>query len=84
MALILQPWLHQDVKDQLHLGHSWFAEKLKAKANSAKSSTAIDKKWDGLYHDNGSSIDIIVPFCSEQAHVLVLKVSLACCVLVHL
>jgi hypothetical protein len=84
MAPTLQPWLHQDVKDQLDLGHSWFAEKLKAKAKSAKPSTAIDKKWEGLYHDNGSCIDIIVPFCSEQAHVLVLKVRICCCVPVHL
>ncbi|KAF3034641.1 hypothetical protein E8E11_003283 [Didymella keratinophila] len=75
MALTLQPWLHQDVKDQLDLGHSWFDEKLKAKAKSAKPSTSIDKKWEGLYHDNGSCIDIVVPFCSEQAHVLVLKTS---------
>lgn len=76
MAPTLQPWLHQEVKDQLDLGHSWFAEKLKAKATLAKPSTAIDQNWEGLYHDNGSCIDIIVPFCSEQAHVLVLKVSM--------
>lgn len=79
MDLTLQPWLHQDVKDQLDLGHSWLDDKLKAKAKSAKSSTALDKKWESLYRDNGSCIDIIVPFCPEQAHVLVLKVSIFCC-----
>ncbi|KAJ4384213.1 hypothetical protein N0V86_001060 [Didymella sp. IMI 355093] len=73
MALTLRPWLHQDVQDQLRLGHSWLVEKTKAKAKLTKPSASVDKKWEGLYHDNGSCLDIIVPFCPEQAHVLVLK-----------
>lgn len=75
MAPTLKPWLHQEVKDQLDLGHSWLEEKNKAKLKSAEPWANVDKKWEGLYHDNGSCVDIIVPFGSEQAHVLVLKVT---------
>jgi hypothetical protein len=81
MALTLRPWLHQDVKDQLQLGHSWLAEKTNAKAKLTKPSASVDKKWEGLYHDNGSCLDVIVPFCPEQAHVFVLKVRCRCRVL---
>lgn len=80
MALTLQPWLHQDVVDQLALGHNWLEQELEAKAASATPSTHADKKWERLYRDNGSCIDIIVPFCPEHAHVLVLKVRIVCCV----
>lgn len=75
MAATLTPWLHQEVKDQLLLGHSWLAQKNTAKAALAKPSAAVDQTWAGLYHDNGSCLDIIVPFVSEQAHVLVVRVS---------
>ncbi|KAF3045419.1 hypothetical protein E8E12_001844 [Didymella heteroderae] len=63
-----------EIKDQLDLGHSWFADRLEAKAQLAKTSTASDKKWKGIYHDNGLCIDIIVPFCAEHALVLVSQI----------
>lgn len=81
----LEPWLHRDVRDQLDLGHSWLEAKNKAKAASSRPSLDTERKWAGLYHDNGSCIDIIVPFVSSgHARVLVLKVSVCCCVLAPL
>jgi len=78
----LKHWLHGAVKTQLDLGHSWLEEQhqLKAEAHRARPSTAIDTKWDGIYHNNGSCIDIIGPLPSAHApeQVLVLQVR-GCC-----
>ena len=75
MALSLSVWLHDEVKTQLDLGHSWLGDKNRLKATLDKPSAYVDRKWEGLYHDNGSCIDIVGPLSSGQAQVLVLQAS---------
>lgn len=70
-------WLHDQVHSQLALGHSWLEESLKAKAAPAKPSAAVDRKWAGIYHDNGSCIDISGPLSPLDATLLVLQVRCA-------
>ena len=74
MAVSLTAWLHEEVKTQLELGNSWLQEKNKSKANLDRPSIAVDRKWTGIYHDNGSCIDIVGPIGLDQTQVLVLKV----------
>lgn len=76
----LTPWLHDQVLTHLALGHSWLEEKLKAKAlassrsGKCKQSATVDCKWQGIYHDNGSCIDIFGPLSLLDGKVLVLQV----------
>lgn len=76
--LALAPWLYDQVQTHLALGHSWLEEKLKAKAlsRSGTQSATVDRKWQGIYHDNGSCIDIIGPLSplDGSGRVLVLQV----------
>ena len=77
--LALTPWLHDKVQTHLALGHSWLEEKLKAKAlsRSGTQSATVDRKWQGIYYDNGSCIDIIGPLgplSPLDGRVLVLQV----------
>lgn len=78
MSAGLAPWLHDQVQTHLALGHSWLEEKLKAKAlalaSSGKQSASFNRKWQGIYHDNGSCIDIVGPLSPLDARVLVLQV----------
>lgn len=78
MALSLSAWLHDEVETQLRLGHSWLEEKNKSKAKHDKPSAIVDKKWEGIYHDNGSCIEIVGPLSTGQAQLLVLKVGQHC------
>lgn len=79
-GLTLTPWLYDQVQTHLALGHSWLEEKLKAKAlslsRSGTQSATVDRKWQGIYHDNGSCIDIIGPLSplDGSGRVLVLQV----------
>ncbi|KAG9200773.1 hypothetical protein G6514_006629 [Epicoccum nigrum] len=77
-GLGLGPWLHDQIQTHLALGHSWLEEKLKAKAkaSSGRQLATVDSKWQGIYHDNGSCIDIIgplSPLSPPQGKVLVLQ-----------
>lgn len=80
MAASLPIWIHDEVTTQLELGNSWLQEKNRAKANFARPSTSVDKKWAGIYHDNGSCIDVVGPIFLDRirAEVLVLKVRYYC------
>ena len=78
MALSLSAWLHDEVETQLKLGHSWLEEKNKSKAKHDTPSAIVDKKWEGIYHDNGSCIEIVGPLSTGQAQLLVLKVGQHC------
>jgi hypothetical protein len=75
MAARLLAWLHEEVKTQLDLGNCWLQDKNEHKARLARPSVRVDKKWDGLYRDNGSCIDIIGPIAPDHQNLLlVLKV----------
>ena len=56
MAIRLTAWLEETFATQLLLGNHWLQEKNKQKERGAKSNTA--RAWRGLYHDNGSCLDI--------------------------
>lgn len=74
MSACLTPWLHDHVQTHLALGHSWLEEKFRAKALSGRQSATVDRRWQGIYHDNGSRIDIIGPLSPFHGKVLVLQV----------
>ncbi|KAH9868371.1 hypothetical protein J1614_007443 [Plenodomus biglobosus] len=58
MAIHLDGWLSDKFEGQLLLGNDWLQEKNRAKAAATKSEYTRD--WRGLYHDNGSCLDIIL------------------------
>ncbi|KAF1366120.1 hypothetical protein EJ07DRAFT_170891 [Lizonia empirigonia] len=75
MAHGLTAWLHHDIKFQLELGARWLEDKNTAKARlDTPSATAVDSKWIGIYHDNGSCLEIVRPLALDDARVLVLGV----------
>jgi hypothetical protein len=57
MAIRLTGWLEETFATQLLLGHSWLHEKNKLPRTGATSGQVC--AWRGLYHDNGSCLDII-------------------------
>ncbi|KAF3004267.1 hypothetical protein E8E13_008215 [Curvularia kusanoi] len=73
MSANLTPWLHDTIQTQLSLGQNWQEERLRAKASSSKPSATVDRKWEGIYHDNGSCIDIIGPLSPLEAKVFVIQ-----------
>ncbi|KAF9698836.1 hypothetical protein EKO04_003158 [Ascochyta lentis] len=75
MAVSPTAWLHEEVKTQLELGNAWLADKNRANAALARPSTIVDTRWEGIYHDNGSCIDIVGPISAHHVHLLVLKTS---------
>lgn len=75
MALRLSAWLHNEFKTQLELGNNWLEDQNRRKAECARPSAIVDKQWQGLYHDNGSCLDIVGPISAHQVRVLVLQVS---------
>lgn len=77
MAVTLRPWLHDQIHSQLVLGHNWLEGKNNTKPASGKLSAHVDRKYEGLYHDNGSCVDIVGPLPLSPIHttVLVLEVS---------
>ncbi|KAJ4366627.1 hypothetical protein N0V95_000128 [Ascochyta clinopodiicola] len=73
MAVSPTAWLHEEVKTQLELGDSWLADKNKANAALDGPSITADSRWKGIYHDNGSCIEIFGPISAQLLHLLVLK-----------
>ncbi|KAI8937453.1 hypothetical protein NX059_005175 [Plenodomus lindquistii] len=66
MAIRLHGWLHEKFEGQLLLGNDWLRAKNIAKAAQVKSDYPGD--YTGLYHDNGSCLDIILAFPPGSAH----------------
>ncbi|KAF2856683.1 hypothetical protein T440DRAFT_437612 [Plenodomus tracheiphilus IPT5] len=69
MAIRLHAWLNEKFEEQLLLGDHWLREKNRDKQLEYSGDKAADKAagvkserprdWRGLYHDNGSCLDII-------------------------
>ncbi|CBX95148.1 hypothetical protein LEMA_P115630.1 [Plenodomus lingam JN3] len=58
MAIRLNGWLSDKFEAQLLLGNNWLQNKNSAKAAGIKSEYSSARGWRGLYHDNGSCLDI--------------------------
>jgi hypothetical protein len=56
MAIRLAGWLEETIATQLMLGNHWLQEKNKQKVSDVR--TDPERAWRGLYHDNGSCLDI--------------------------
>jgi hypothetical protein len=56
MAIRLVAWLEETFATQLLLGNSWLQEKNTQRALGIKLDP--ERAWRGLYHDNGSCLDI--------------------------
>jgi hypothetical protein len=57
MDVRLHAWLEDTFQSQLLLGNHWLHEKHKKKKPGVKAERDRDGK--GIYHDNGSCLDII-------------------------
>jgi hypothetical protein len=57
MALRLNGWLEDTFESQLLLGNQWLRDKHEQKQSGVK--RELDRSWAGIYHDNGSCLDII-------------------------
>jgi hypothetical protein len=57
MAYRLNGWLEETIQSQLLLGNQWLQDKHEQKKSGVKSE--FNRLWKGLYHDNGSCLDII-------------------------
>ncbi|KAJ5025487.1 hypothetical protein J3E73DRAFT_213554 [Bipolaris maydis] len=71
MAVQLKAWLADTFEWQLVLGNHWLHERHEKKKSGVK--TGRDRAWEGLYHDNGSCLDIanyIHPEVDSPLHVL--------------
>ncbi|KAL6712337.1 hypothetical protein ACN47E_000214 [Coniothyrium glycines] len=68
MDVPLCGWLEEHVEGQLLLGHHWLHDKTKQKEAGIK--TESDRDWRGLYHDNGSCLDIINDIHATRASAL--------------
>jgi hypothetical protein len=64
MDIRLNAWLEDAFASQLLLGNHWLHEKHEKKNSSVK--RELDTQWKGIYHDNGSSLDIINCFHTER------------------
>jgi hypothetical protein len=56
MAVRLTSWLEEELATQLLLGNHWLQEKNKLKESDVKADP--ERVWRGLYHDNGSCLEI--------------------------
>ncbi|EAT92191.2 hypothetical protein SNOG_00696 [Parastagonospora nodorum SN15] len=56
MAVSLTAWLEEELATQLLLGNHWLQEKNKQKQSGVKADP--ERVWRGLYHDNGSCLEI--------------------------
>jgi hypothetical protein len=78
MDIRLDAWLGDSLEDslesQLLLGNNWLQEEHKKKKSAAKSEP--DRAREGIYHNNGSGLDIIS--CIHPEHNSVLQVVQAC------
>ncbi|KAF1941581.1 hypothetical protein EJ02DRAFT_455098 [Clathrospora elynae] len=57
MATRFHAWLEDTFEAQLLLGNHWLKQQHEKKKTGVK--TELDRTWEGLYHDNGSCLDII-------------------------
>ncbi|KAF5850825.1 hypothetical protein GGP41_010452 [Bipolaris sorokiniana] len=84
MAVQLNAWLADTFEWQLVLGNHWLHERHEKKKSGVK--TGRDRAWEGLYHDNGSCLDIanyIHPEVDSPLHVLQVRVTcLLLCILI--
>jgi hypothetical protein len=77
MAVRLNAWLEETIAWQLVLANNWLQERHEKKKSGVK--TERDAAWEGLYHDNGSSLDITNYIHSEHNSALqVLQVRATC------
>ena len=60
MASSPRCWLEKEILEQLLLGYDWLEHKNKAKQSGERPKAAPDPErgYRGLYHDNGSCLDI--------------------------
>jgi len=57
MAVCLNAWLEETFQSQLLLGSHWLRQRYETKASGVH--IKLDRDWEGVYHDNGSCLDII-------------------------
>jgi hypothetical protein len=67
-------WLEETLKSRLLLGNCWLQDKHEKKKLGNKGE--LDRVWEGIYHDNGSCLDIISYFHPE--HNSALQIVQAC------
>lgn len=71
MALRLSAWLEETFESQLLLGNQWLQDTFEKKRSGVRAQ--LHRQWD-VYHDNGSSLDIINYVHSDRnSALLVLK-----------
>lgn len=60
MAVRLTAWLEEICATQLLLGNLWLSDRDQARDGHRQTGVKLDpdRDWEGLYHDNGSSLDI--------------------------
>ncbi|KAJ4308610.1 hypothetical protein N0V94_009283 [Neodidymelliopsis sp. IMI 364377] len=75
MAPRLSSWLHEEFATQLGLGNCWLDDKNRLKAKAVQPSPTLDRKWDRLYHDNGSCLEIFGPLTADHICLLVTQTS---------
>ncbi|KAI4653763.1 hypothetical protein J4E93_001530 [Alternaria ventricosa] len=69
MALRLSAWLEETFESQLLLGNQWLQDTFERKRSGVKAQ--LHRQWD-VYHDNGSSLDIINYVHSDRNSALLL------------
>jgi hypothetical protein len=52
-----QPWLEELLEELLQLANGWCRDRAEETDHTVQS--AADRKWAGVYEDNGSCLDII-------------------------
>ncbi|PWO26106.1 sterol carrier protein [Pyrenophora tritici-repentis] len=57
MAVCPNAWLEETIQAQLLLGSHWLRQRYEQKASGVR--FKLDRDWEGVYHDNGSCLDII-------------------------
>jgi hypothetical protein len=60
MANSPTPWLEETITEQLQLGRDWLELKNDVKQSEPRAEPG--RAWAGLYHDNGSCLDITNEF----------------------
>jgi hypothetical protein len=62
MAIRLTAWLEEICATHLLLGNHWLADRVRVRVRDEHRQTGVkldpDRDWEGLYHDNGSCLDI--------------------------
>lgn len=62
MAIRLTAWLEDICATQLLLGNHWLNDKNRIRDEYRQTGVKLDpeREWEGLYHDNGSCLDITI------------------------